>query len=61
MLLCIVAYFWCIYMIVYKISIYKVVCCKTFLDVFSVDYKLQWAIRPQLQAHVMEHVINQRV
>ena len=40
---------------------YKVVCCKTFLDVFSVDYKLHWAIMPQLQAHVMGHVFNERV
>ena len=61
MLLCTVVYLWCIYMIVYEINFPKVACCKTFLDVFSVDYKQQWAIRPHLQAHVMEHVFNQRV
>ena len=48
-------------MIFYEINFPKVVCCKTFLEVFSVDYKKQWAIRPQRQAHVMEHVFNQRV
>ena len=48
-------------MIVYENNFPKVVSCKTFLGVFSVDYKQQWAIRPQFQAHVMEHVFKQRV